>query len=207
MALPIQFSRNHLLFLPIVLLLQACGTVSELSDVTDYRVCVSAVTREETLFNWEKRESNLPYVEEAKRRGFELGDCIRMSRTIDSWSFDTSKIESDSNKSICTYAISKTADHTPYWRSWGNFWPFVIEAKKRGLSPDDCMEMRGWEKDSILEPDTIISDLPDRVICSLGTSTVGNRLEWDNHGRLKIYSDEAKRRGLSLGQCESQRRR
>ena len=202
MALPMRNNRNYALILLVVLLLHACGTVSDLSNAPDSQVCASAVTSEESLYNWEKRESKLPYVDEAKSRGFELGDCIRIRGRIDSWPIDTRKIKSDSNKSICTYAVSRTSDYMAYWRSWGNFLPFVSEAKRRGLSAEDCLEIRGSAKAPILEPNSDISDLPDGVICSLGTSRVGNELRWDNYGRLNVYSDEAKRRGLSLEECK-----
>ena len=77
-----------------------------------------------------------------------------------------------------------------YWVAWRSFQDWVEEAHKRNLSLDDCEKLRG--------ANSAFSRAPVKRVCDMATENGA----WQQRRPLKKWVIEARKRGLSLEDCD-----
>ena len=95
------------------------------------------------------------------------------------------------NDYICRTAIQSSQ---PKWVRPPNFQGFVLEAKRRGLSEQQCARLA-----NIPNWASVLQTLSSKVLCT--NAVQSPRPKWDASRQFRQYVTEAKRRGLTEQQC------
>jgi hypothetical protein len=146
---------------------------------------------------WSSSAHSDPNVSEAKRRGLSVDDCrvaIGLPRQV-APTIVQSTVDRDT-RSICFGALGYDRSG---WSSSAHSEPNVSEAKRRGLSVDDCRVAIGLPRQ--VAP-TIVQSTVDRDTRSICFGALGyDRSGWSSSAHSDPNVSEAKRRGLSVDDC------
>ncbi|MAF48452.1 MAG: hypothetical protein CMM10_09325 [Rhodospirillaceae bacterium] len=113
---------------------------------------------------------------------------------------------------LCRLAISGTA---PRWDTSTENSSFVLEAKRRGFTEQQCARLSGWFTEQQIaavhaRPSELVTSSDNSVVNNLAANsservcTLALKLRrpiWDDSVDYRLYVSEAKRRGLTEQQC------
>jgi len=137
---------------------------------------------------------------EDTKKAAEQGDAQAQEKVADLENF-----ASLSNRAICGQALSGS-NRLPAWEgAYDVFSEYVSEAKRRGLSPQQCARMLGrtTQVASTAKPSGSDKGLASRsnwLICNSTLELGGSKTEWGTQYNLNEVA-EAQRRGLTPQRC------
>ena len=156
----------------------------------DYNLCTFALSSDRN--QWEPSPTYSARVQEARSRGFTVDKCRSILGLTNQAAASTQNLSGTSPDELCKKALNQSRN------AWDNdpvFTSYVQEAQRRGFSVDQCRGVLGF---SALTP--TLSDISQDVVCRKALNQL--RTHWDNEITYASYVQEAKRRGLSIDQCQ-----
>jgi len=160
---------------------------------TDTRVCDMAIRRSDG--DWEKHPSFDNWIDEARNRGLELNDCVKLvkaNEVIRDRAFGKAP-----DKHVCSMAIENGS-----WQQKVSLQKWVDEARDRGLTLEDC--------EKVLKANEVSrgSSTPSRQTVDLresdGRVCIMARAVWQGKrgDEFDHWVKEAQKRNLTPEDCE-----
>ena len=148
--------------------------------------------------SWDSREFLLPYVDEAKARGFTVEACRQALGIATKGVGQLSRPYINTNsESICRSALSYYKDS---WDGRPQYFEYVNEAKSRGLTVDECRRIIDVLQSASSPQARPYQYFNSNVVCRNALSTDKN--SWDNRSQFLSYVDEVKARNLTVDDCK-----
>ena len=168
---------------------------SSISRLSDQYICRGAYNANSN--GWDHSVAFASHMEEAKRRGLSLDDC---RHALGIHATPENIFAALENDALCMRALDRNRRE---WEARSSFAGEIAEAKRRGLSVDDCRVAIGTSvaSNSNGDGDSSVSRLADQYICRGAYNA--NITGWEHSVVFASHVEEAKRRGLSVDDCRA----
>lgn len=185
--------------------------IASIAELDSFQLCLNGTKVNSGARVWDLRVAYKPYSVEAKKRNLSLQDCVRLlgNRDVAVSNSERPKVKQQ-NLTYKDYLIchlgSTLANDKRHWETRPNYAQNAAEAKRRGLSLQDCSRLLGDDPSIAQAADETsrqkdLSDASDKTLCLNGTINRSGKRVWETRVAYAHYSKEAQKRGFSPSDC------